>query len=341
MKGFILRVGLTGNAFCVEKKVGGTTLRVTIGDAAVWSAEDARERAREMLKEIDQKGEVVTATKTLADVWRIYREQEWPKLSATMKNDRRRHWELRIEPVMGGKKLNAVTRADCTALHRSVKAPVEANRVIETLRRLYGYASDELEWHDGRNPAQKIKRNPEEGRQDYFSPDEISALLEVLPVNASGDVIRTLTFTGARPAEVFGMTWSQVDLKTRTWTKPAASTKQRKTHRVPLNDAAIEVISRQPRRGLRVFTRENGGPVITINEAWRKALSEAGLTYHRIYDLRHSMASLLAANGVSLQTIGAVLGHSKIATTQRYAHLDDDHVREAVNVVQFPKSKAG
>ena len=55
----------------------------------------------------------------------------------------------------------------------------------------------------------------------------------------------------------------------------------------------------------------------------------AGISGVHIHDLRHTYASVLAGAGLSLQTIGALLGHSQAATTHRYAHLADDHLRRA------------
>ena len=51
----------------------------------------------------------------------------------------------------------------------------------------------------------------------------------------------------------------------------------------------------------------------------------------RLHDLRHSFASVGAGMGESLLMIGALLGHRRQATTQRYAHLSDDPVRAAAD----------
>ncbi len=48
-----------------------------------------------------------------------------------------------------------------------------------------------------------------------------------------------------------------------------------------------------------------------------------------MHDLRHTYASVLASAGQSLLIIGALLGHTQAATTQRYAHLLDDPLRAA------------
>jgi integrase len=58
-----------------------------------------------------------------------------------------------------------------------------------------------------------------------------------------------------------------------------------------------------------------------------------GLRDLRVHDLRHSYASFLASAGLSLPTIGALLGHSQPATTARYAHLLDDPLRQATERV--------
>jgi integrase len=213
-------------------------------------------------------------------------------------------------------------------------APYEANRTLETLRRLFNLG---VKWGwTNRNPAIGIERNQETPRNDYLNPKQIEAIFAALPANTSSDVIRTLLLTGCRPSEAVRMTWTQVDLDGGVWTKPAAGTKQRRQHRVPLSPAALEVIKRQPQRGPLVFTRHDGTPVAKVDKTWHKALRDAGVPYHRLYDCRHSVASMLASNGVSLQVVGAVLGHSVIATTQRYAHLYDEEVRKAVDIVAFP-----
>jgi integrase len=60
-----------------------------------------------------------------------------------------------------------------------------------------------------------------------------------------------------------------------------------------------------------------------------KVTLPAGVLDTRLYDLRHSFASIGAADGLSLIVIGKLLGHSRAPTTARYAHLADDPLREA------------
>jgi integrase len=61
----------------------------------------------------------------------------------------------------------------------------------------------------------------------------------------------------------------------------------------------------------------------------------------RLYDLRHTFASIGAGGGLSLPIIGRLLGHTQPRTTQRYAHLADDPLREAANKIGAVIAGAG
>jgi integrase len=129
--------------------------------------------------------------------------------------------------------------------------------------------------------------------------------------------------------------------------KPWGRTKQRKLHRVPLPDAAIEILKRRrderdQQSGKVVLLHKDdtvfrgGGDKAHIRRLdldWKEIRAEAGLHDVRLHDLRHSYASFLVNAGKSLEIIGALLGHSKPATTKRYAHLADKPLREAAAIV--------
>jgi integrase len=65
----------------------------------------------------------------------------------------------------------------------------------------------------------------------------------------------------------------------------------------------------------------------------------------RAQQLRHNFSSHLASNGVSLQVVGKLLGHTRAATTMRYAHLQDARLRDAANqfgrIFEQQEPKAG
>ena len=68
-------------------------------------------------------------------------------------------------------------------------------------------------------------------------------------------------------------------------------------------------------------------------KVWRIIRAKAGLEDVRLHDLRHSFASIAVSGGASLPIIGALLGHTNSATTQRYAHLHDDPLKAASEAV--------
>lgn len=69
--------------------------------------------------------------------------------------------------------------------------------------------------------------------------------------------------------------------------------------------------------------------VITLKQ--RKKLPRIkGFWFHA---LRHTFASKLVMNGVPLYTVKELMGHSDMELTMRYAHLSDNHLSDAVNVL--------
>jgi integrase len=142
--------------------------------------------------------------------------------------------------------------------------------------------------------------------------------------------------TGCRPIEAMKATWEEFDKEPGYWIKPTAHTKQRKVHKLPLSPAAIELVDRlrKRRRGKWVFPGDVPGAHLTVlSRVWEFVRKETGLKDARIYDLRHSYASVGAGGGLSLLVIGKLLGHTQPRTTTRYAHLSDDPLKEAANKI--------
>ena len=67
-----------------------------------------------------------------------------------------------------------------------------------------------------------------------------------------------------------------------------------------------------------------------FEKSWRTALKSAGIEDFRFHDLRHSSASYLAMNNVSVRTIAEILGHKTLSMVQRYSHLSSEHLRSEI-----------
>ncbi|WP_371398395.1 tyrosine-type recombinase/integrase [Fretibacter rubidus] len=243
-----------------------------------------------------------------------------------------------VLPKLGSKKVADVTFSDCERLHRHLTKdrPIRANRVIEVLRRNFNLAL-RWGWVD-RNPAVGIERNPETKRERYLDTDEISRLLDALDNHkqrTSCDAIKFILFTGCRRGEALNARWDQFDQDLQIWTKPAATTKQRRIHRVPVSSAVSGILKERlsSSNSDYIFESKNGNPITDVKKTWASLLVTAKIENARIHDLRHTFASIAVSQGQSLPIIGAMLGHTQTQTTARYAHLYDDPLIKAAEAV--------
>ena len=109
---------------------------------------------------------------------------------------------------------------------------------------------------------------------------------------------------------------------------------------VPLNKDALKAIRSRDRYRKRyckdsqwVFADESGERVKTVYPAFWETLELSGIEDFRIHDLRHTFASWLVMRGVSLYVVRDLLGHSSIKMTERYAHLAQSALVQAVAVL--------
>ena len=103
-----------------------------------------------------------------------------------------------------------------------------------------------------------------------------------------------------------------------------------------LSAAALEILAGLPRLAGNPYVFPGGvegKPRADLKKPWAAVAKAAGLEGVRIHDLRHSFASFGAGASMGLPIIGKLLGHSQPATTARYAHLDADPMRRAVETI--------
>ena len=142
--------------------------------------------------------------------------------------------------------------------------------------------------------------------------------------------------TGARKNEALKATWSEFDLERKLWIKPFERTKQKRTEIIPLSENVMELLTEimEYSSGLYLFPgKAVNKPLADIKRFWAKVLQETNIADCHIHDLRHTFASHLVSSGVSLSAVGKLLGHSNVATTERYGHLADQVLRDATNVM--------
>lgn len=192
-------------------------------------------------------------------------------------------------------------------------------------------------------------------RLRYLSFDEEQALLAELDPNVhragmggtkqrrwlrdNYDLVILLLDTGARYGEIAGLRWSQLDFERRVIKLWRPKVRNESVIYMTERVAALLAARSQLRSSEFVFTNNRNGPRGHSSIAIRKAFARAGLHDCTIHTLRHTHATRLIQNGLSVYEVKEVLGHSDIKTTMRYAHLEREAVtRKARDVIESLRS---
>ena len=143
------------------------------------------------------------------------------------------------------------------------------------------------------------------------------------------DLVILLLDTGARYGEIAGLTWDRINLEESTinlW-----RTKVKNESIIYMTSRAKTVLQRRSteKRCEYVFTNAKGdGPRNHATNGIKKAMKRAGISEFTVHDFRHTCASRLVQNGMSLYDVANILGHTDVQTTQRYAHLESKGVSQ-------------
>jgi integrase len=360
LPGFGVRVTAAGyRAFILNYSTKiGRERRYTIGAVGNWTTGAARIEARRLKQLVDRGGDPlgeIEEQRQAPTVWDLcdrFEAEHLPRRRAGTAVNYKIILKLHVRPHFGQHAKVADVRFEhIDALHRKLTGEGKsyaANRTVAVLSAMFNLA---VRWKmRDDNPVKGIERNYEASRKRYLKGDELARLIKALaayPDRRSADIIRVLLLTGARKGEATAMRWADIDVTAGTWTKPAATTKQKQEHAVPLSGPVRQLlaeIAAKQKKPLGEFVFPGigeTGHIVEVKRAWRIICKFAGITGLRIHDLRHSFASQLVSGGASLPLVGALLGHSNPATTNRYAHLFDDPMRKAVETVGAVVNAAG
>lgn len=148
--------------------------------------------------------------------------------------------------------------------------------------------------------------------------------------------LRLALYTGARPGAVLDLTWERIDMDNRLidFALPGRVQGRKRRAVVPIAGALYTALLRARRHGDKgaVF-RWGDRQVASIKTAMRHACRLAGLQGVTPGTLRHTAATWAAIEGIDLQTIGRLLGHSKPTTTMRYAKYHPDFLRDVTQAI--------
>src|ERR1019366_4467035 len=358
IQGFGVRVTAAGaTSFILDYRISGRQRRYTIGrhpelTVAAARAEAGEPRARigdghDPMEERHQSRQ----EPTLDDLAKEYMERYAVpnKRPTSLRNDREMIANI-ILPKIGKLRLKAVGRQDIETLHPARKAtPYGANRLLSLLSKMFNLG---IQWKwTTENPARGVPRFPEGKRERWLTTEEIQKFREALDSYAdqnAANALRLLMLTGSREGEVLKAEWEQFNFQRNVWTKPSHNTKQKREEHIPLSGPTLKLLKAMMPKDATgpLFPGASGRARVSLRRPWVQACKACGLVqvekrkgkrstitrYHpavRIHDLRHSYASHLVSNGVSLHIVGKLLGHTQASTTMRYAHLQDETLRAA------------
>lgn len=232
--------------------------------------------------------------------------------------------DLRKRDVKEYAKLRRVTVTNGTINREVSFARAAINRVIDDY---------EIKLN---NPFEKVKFVEHDYIANYLTRSEYERLLAAtLETNNDNlhDFIVLLTMTGCRPIELLTLKWSNVHLDKRQFIVRNHYSKTKKTLYKYLNQTAFDVLSGRSKIGAFVFTNTvTGKAYTTFTKTFARCKKRANVNC-TMYDLRHTYASWLVQDGVSLYMVKDLLGHSDVASTMRYAHLDYATLLNAVDKI--------
>lgn len=214
--------------------------------------------------------------------------------------------------------------------------PATVNRYLATIKRLFSLAE---EWNlVESNKIRKVKLLKEENaRTRFLTDEEISRLLSECRTPYMKLAVLIALNTGLRKDGVLTLEWTEIDFKSKVIHK---TVKGGIMVHIPLTQvlekALLDYKSEQkilcPYVISSPFHHER--PITDIKKGFRAACKRAMITDFTFHDLRHTFASkfLTRVKGSkSLKALQEILGHKSLKMTMRYAHLLDQHMKEAMN----------
>lgn len=262
----------------------------------------------------------------------------------------RKLYDYRIKAEIGHKKLNSVTRADVQAFHSRLRNEVGAayaNRHIQIIKASYNFFINSIEIAKIRNPAVGLRLYDEVAKDRMLSTEELSRLIPIL-IKAEGAyelparIIRMLLATALRSGECFKLHWDQIDLENKRLYIESSSSKNKRSDAIPLNDAAIQVLSECSKEfDGPFFNQATQKPMTTMKKAFKTLMTRAAIEGVTVHDLRRTAGSMVLNAGGTLLEVQRLLRHSSpVVTEKHYARLTTQTLQRASNSISDQLKKA-
>jgi len=306
--GLLLQVTPTGaKSWIYRTRIAGKRHNIGLGGFPDVTLAQAREKAREMRDKISQGINPLEERRTARlELMRAeqhnktFREvaADCYKIKAMeFKNEKHKaQWWSSIEaalPVLGSMRINDIVSDDVKRVIEPIwyETPETADRMRQRIAAVFTYAltGDNPIRTNPVNPAdtknlklpkiKAVKKNSGKGERHHAALpfDEMPRLMEYLGTRRGmgGKALQFQILTAARPGEVRGATWKEIDFKAKVWRLTALRMKADRPHAVPLSDEAIKLLEGLPQGAPDdvIFPSPNGKPMSDM--ALSKLLKDA------------------------------------------------------------------
>jgi len=365
VKSYIIEYRPDGGGRNVAKK------RMTLGRVGELTPEQARAIARDRLADVRRGTDPLSDRQTkrreqklseFIDQWEI--DAPAGKRTGRPMKDRTRTYMLarlrhHVVPLLGTKRISDVTVDDINGMIRRIARGETAKdglsgkkrgrlkvrggegaalKVASDLSIIFNYAVEKR--LIATNPVTHARKPRAGKRHDFLTASEFAQIatslagLEADGANPAGiAILRLILLTGARPSEIEGLKWAEVD--TDHQCLRLAESKTGYSAR-PLSQAAVDILSAISRcASPYVFPATRGdGHFTGAKKIWNQARAKANLPGRVRYHARHAMATFALADGVDAVSVAAIMGHKGPRTTlATYAHVIDGTAARAVEAI--------
>lgn len=316
-------------------------LRQDIKAGRALSLKDKRERLETAQKAYEKAN--ITFSELFEEYYQPHIENKDKKSTYNREVHLYKKW---LKPVLGGLRLDRISRISLISLLQPMDKKRLSNRsknyAIALTRQVFNFAIRN-ELFAGENPATKygMLKKDDNRRMRFLTDTELNDLLAEIKKHSYNIYLMALISAdcGLRAGEIFKLTWADISLEEKMLF--LRDTKNGKNRYAYMTNRVFEEFSNLQRQegNQFIFQSKNGNKIEHVSRTFERAVKALGLnngiTDRRqkvvFHSLRHTFASRLVQKRVSLYEVKELLGHSDIAMTQRYSHLANDTLRQAVS----------
>jgi integrase len=370
VKGFGLRVGTASKVYIAEGKINSKTIRISIGHHGIFTAEQAKSEAKNLLGMIARginPNDVNKAKKvksiTLSEVYQAYLKARNSLKPRTI-YDYDRFMKTYFEE-WNNKPLTEITKDLIEKKHREigVRSEAQANLAMRFMRAIFNFALGQYEDSSGNpiiaaNPTKRLSQTRAwyrvDRRQTLIRAHDLPAWFEAvnaLPLLSNGtnreavkDYLLLLIFTGLRREEGLGLQWKDVDLKAKTLTIP--DPKNRQPHTLPLSTFIFELLKNRDdnnhEKSAFVFPgKGTKGYMDDPNKQMKIVIEKSGVTFTP-HDLRRTFITIAESLDISAYALKRLMNHKmNNDVTAGYIIGDAERLREPIQRITDYLLKTG